>query len=199
MEHHFTQFAEDNRMWNAPIRYFVNFIQNPNQVAETLWTELDWQRRDTTPRSEYYWNKHGVPYAYGSGGFSRSYESQPLHPIIETINKQLAELVGFEFDVCFLNGYLDQKDHLGYHADDSPEMDDDKPIAIVSLGAEREIWFRDNNWQTMSKNHTDHVLLQNGSLCLMLPGMQDTHMHRIPKAGRALGRRISLTFRGYKA
>jgi hypothetical protein len=31
----------------------------------------------------------------------------------------------------------------------------------------------------------------------MLPGMQDTHYHRIPKSDREVGPRISLTFRGY--
>lgn len=178
--------------FNAPIEYIPKFISNPNDVAETLWNELDWQRRDKTPRSEYYWNVYGVPYAYGSNGFSRSYESQSLHPLIEEINTKLEALLGYKFDVCFLNGYKDQSDHLGWHADDSPEMDDSKPIAIVSLGAEREIWFRDN-----ANTASDRVLLENGSLCLMLPGMQDTHQHRIPKAGRVVGKRISLTFRGY--
>lgn len=197
MEYKLVNFTEDPRVWKVPIKYYPNFIKEPDTVAQTLWDELAWQRRESTPRYEYYWNRYEVPYAYGSGGFSRSYESQPSHPLIDDIRLKLAGMLGFEFDVCFLNGYKDQRDHLGYHADDSPEMDDNKPIAIISLGAEREIWFRDNNWETMVTDHTDQVLLQNGSLCLMLPGMQDTHQHRIPKAGRTVGKRISLTFRGY--
>ncbi|MNY73470.1 hypothetical protein D3C86_2122690 [compost metagenome] len=75
-------------------------------------------------------------------------------------------------------------------------MDDDRPIVIVSLGAEREIWFRPNT-DTM---HVDKLLLGHGSLCLMQPGMQDTHQHRIPKSPRHdCGARISFTFRGFKA
>ena len=31
----------------------------------------------------------------------------------------------------------------------------------------------------------------------MKAAMQDTHVHRIPKADRVVGPRISLTFRGY--
>jgi alkylated DNA repair dioxygenase AlkB len=96
-----------------------------------------------------------------------------------------------DFDVVFLNGYKDQSDQLGWHADDSPEMDDNRSIAIISLGAEREIWFRKNGETLIHK-----LLLENGSVCLMLPGMQDTHQHRIPKANHAVGKRISLTFRG---
>jgi alkylated DNA repair dioxygenase AlkB len=71
-------------------------------------------------------------------------------------------------------------------------MDDKRPIATISLGVEREIWFRPNNSTDITK-----VLLGNGSLCLMLPGMQETHQHRIPKAPFHCGERISLTFRGY--
>ena len=80
-------------------------------------------------------------------------------------------------DVCFINGYEDHRDHLGWHADDSPEMDDNRPIVTISLGAERFIWFRENT----NIDVIDKVLLGNGSACIMMPGMQDTHMHRIPK------------------
>lgn len=74
-------------------------------------------------------------------------------------------------------------------------MDDSRPIAIVSLGAEREIWFQraDPERRLITP---DKLRLGNGSLCLMAAGMQDTHQHRIPKAGRVVGPRISLTFRG---
>lgn len=73
-------------------------------------------------------------------------------------------------------------------------MDASRPIAIVSFGVEREIWFRPIN----SVNEITKLKLQHGSLCVMAPGMQDTHQHRIPKAGFQCGERISLTFRGYK-
>jgi alkylated DNA repair dioxygenase AlkB len=74
-------------------------------------------------------------------------------------------------------------------------MDDERPIAIVTLGAEREIWFCPNTDRT----DITKLVLGNGSLCVMAPGMQDTHWHRIPKAGFECGPRISITFRGYVA
>ena len=40
-----------------------------------------------------------------------------------------------KFEVCFLNRYHDQSDHLGWHADDSPEMDDSRPIGIVRISS----------------------------------------------------------------
>lgn len=201
-----------------PIVYTKDFLSNPNEYFTTLWSELAWVRSNL-PRREYYWNLNSEPYTYGKGVNAKTYQSQILHPLIEKIRLMLLESTGTDFNVCFLNGYEDQRDHLGWHSDDSPEMDNDSAIAIISLGAEREIWFRPNETETIkliyeSTLHTatlselaimkndiqkpTKVLLNNGSLCLMKPNMQSTHQHRIPKCDRVCGARISLTFRVYK-
>ena len=52
-----------------------------------------------------------------------------------------------------------------------------------------------NNESTHSS--PERVKLGHGSLRVMEAGMQDIHVHRIPKADRVVGPRISLTFRGY--
>jgi alkylated DNA repair dioxygenase AlkB len=178
---------------NTPIEYIPGFIANPDDAFQALWQELSWERRGSTPRREYYANDVAVPYMYGRGAGARQYEPQAWHPVMREIQASLEARTGTRFEVCFLNGYEDQSDSLGWHADDSPEMDDERPIGVVSLGAEREIWFRPQG----DKTEVTRQKLQHGSLCLMLPGMQDTHFHRIPKAGFTCGARISLTFRGY--
>lgn len=43
---------------------------------------------------------------------------------------------------CFLNMYEDGTDALGWHADDDPSIDHDKPIAVVTLGQGRMIHYR---------------------------------------------------------
>lgn len=177
----------------TPITYIPDFIEQPDAVFDSLWNSLDWVRHDNVPRREYYCSKSGQPYTYGRGAGVRTYESQPWNDTILDIKNRLQTLSDCEFDICFMNGYENQREHLGWHADDSPEMDDDRPIAIISLGAEREIWFCRQNEMA----DADKIILQNGSLCLMHPGMQNTHFHRIPKAGFECGPRISLTFRGY--
>jgi alkylated DNA repair dioxygenase AlkB len=170
----------------SPITYIPNFISKPNLMFEKLKADLNWVRRDSTPRSEYYINDFNVPYTYGRGRGEREYQPQVSHELIESIRQQLFELTQCRFEVCFLNKYSDQSDHLGWHSDDSPEMDDNRPIAIISLGAHMD-----------DKKAEERLKLENGSLCLMHAGMQDTHLHRIPKAGFVCGERISLTFRGY--
>lgn len=177
----------------APVTYIKHLVDDPDLAFNTLLNELQWVHAgDTVPRREYYVHNAGLPYIYGSGKFAREYQSQPDHPIIATIREQLQSTLGSVFDVVFLNLYEHERHHLGWHADDSPEMSDDHPIVTVSLGAEREIWFRENGSLDVEK-----LLLHNGSAAVMLPGMQDTHQHRIPKCDRVCGPRISLTFRRY--
>lgn len=177
------------------VSYKAAFVANPNAAFDVLWNELDWERRGSTPRREYYCNEIDVPYAYGRGAGEREYLPKAWHAALLEIKRAVEAELGVKFEVAFLNGYEDGRDHLGAHADDSPEMDDKRPIAIVTLGAEREIWFHPNE----NPKDVTKLLLENGSLCVMAPGMQDTHKHRIPKAGFVCGPRISITFRGYEA
>lgn len=175
------------------VRYLSGFIADPDAAFRELWDELDWERRGSTPRREYYSNDIPVPYTYGKGAGIRTYEARAWHPRMRAIQTAVQDITGVKLEACFLNGYENSRDHLGAHADDSPEMDDLRPIAIVTLGAQRNIWFFPNE----NPKDISVLPLESGSLCLMLPGMQDRYMHRIPKAEREVGPRISLTFRGY--
>lgn len=179
---------------SEPYSYISKLVSNPDDAYERLMAELDWvHASETTPRKEYYVHAQGLPYTYGMGKFARTYDSQPDHPVIADIREALFKELGVRFDVVFLNRYDTQHDHLGWHADDSPEMSDDHPIVTVSLGAERDIWFRPiSDLKAVTKLRLEH-----GSACVMLAGVQDTHHHRIPKHDRPCGPRISLTFRVY--
>lgn len=181
-----------------PIIYSPNFFTNADDLFKQL-KELAWVKRGNTPRQEYYCNDFDLPYVYGKGMYAREYEAQPYTPAIQEIREVCEKHAATKFEVCFLNRYLNQRDQLGWHADDSPEMDDARPIAIVSFGVEREIWFRPikSTETEMAEVKPERFVLGHGSICLMQPGMQDTWQHRIPKASFECGERISLTFRGY--
>jgi alkylated DNA repair dioxygenase AlkB len=183
-----------------PVTYIPNFVPDPDATFKAL-LELDWERRSDAPRCEYYCNDIAKPYVYGRERGRRTYEPRPYHEAILSIRRALEERAQSSFEVCFLNRYLNQSDHLGWHADDSPEMDDARPIGIVSLGVEREIWFRPTHASlpdgVLSAQDIQKLKLGHGSLALMSAGMQDHWQHRIPKASFQCGERISLTFRGY--
>lgn len=176
-----------------PIVYIPNFVENADEAFEKLKNELNWKRHGNTPREEYYSNDSGDPYSYGLTAYARIYEAEPWHEEMLKIRSKLENTVNCLMDVCFLNHYLNQKDHLGWHADDSPEMDHNRPIISISLGVERELWFRPNK----DPKEVLKVKLEHGSCCIMLPGMQKDFLHRVPKSDRDCGSRISLTFRGY--
>ena len=175
--------------------YVANVIKNPTEIFETIRNETRWVQVPLRPRAEYWSNDYDRDYAYGKEGPGRvTYKAQPWIPAMKEIRDFISTTTDYYLEGCFANYYKDSSDNLGWHADNDPGIDHDKPIAIVSLGAEREIWFRRNGEK--GTTHTSQ-LLGNGSLYMMSPGFQFSHQHRIPRASRQdIGPRISLTFRG---
>lgn len=178
--------------------YIKDFISEPvaTVMFDRLWNDLNWERRPDAPRREYWTNHFNRDYTYGKGAGIRTYKAQANHYWIGEVDAMLREKHCLYLEGCFLNGYEGARDWLGWHSDDDPGIDHDKPIAIVTLYRDhskqpRVIQFRDNDTQTV-----DTVELHHGSLYLMPPGFQATHQHRIPKAGFECSDRISLTFRG---
>ncbi len=187
----------------APVTYIPNFIASGQDFLMDLsWRLLPWEQRDGAPRRECWFNPYGLDYTYGSGEYARTYKSHDLRGegpawLVNVILQQLNASTGASYDCCFVNGYEHGRQHLGWHADDSPEMDDNHPIATVSLGAEREIWFRQTpTSQNANILSTEKLLLANGSAAIMHAGMQRSWQHRIPKSPVAeCGPRISFTCR----
>jgi alkylated DNA repair dioxygenase AlkB len=188
------------------VRLISGEIANPDDWFRSLATDLAWTRVDKTPRDEYFASDIGLPYTYGKNEGERTYEPSPWNAGLRWLQKQAefwtrAAGQPKKLEVVFLNKYNDGKDQLGWHADNSPEMDDARPIVIISFGAERDIWFRQNPSDDPLNTDTPEIAkvsLPNGSICIMPPGMQNTHQHRIPRSSlNVCGPRISLTFRGY--
>lgn len=177
-----------------PTIYYPNFVDPADKVwyFVRLHNELPWERRDSTPRSEYWYNDFGRPYTYGRGAGVRTYEAKGLHPIIREVRDLLFDKTGVYFEGCFLNRYDGKKDALGWHSDDDPGINHENPIAVVTLGNGREIQYRPIG---SPKTEKKSVFLEPGSLFIMKAGMQQTHLHQIPKAATEVGPRISLTFR----
>lgn len=144
--------------------------------------ELDWIRRDSAPRMEYWDTTLNKPYTYGRGRGERTYEPNKPSPEISFVRKKLYDDYGVFYHGCFLNKYVGNKDWLGWHSDDDIGIDHSKPIAVITLGASREI-----NWKPKSGKGYECIerqLLEDGSLFIMPAGMQDTHFHRIPKSDK---------------
>lgn len=180
-------------MSNQPI-YVPDFVvaEGASRAFNTMWDTLDWERRDGAPRREYWQNDYGLAYTYGKNEGERTYEAKRWVPIVDVWRNAINERYGYALDCCFINGYNDEKDSLGWHADDSPEMNPAQPVISLSLGEERNIMVRNNESREIETFRLGH-----GSLFIMPPGFQQTHQHKIPKGDRqGMGPRISLTYRG---
>lgn len=175
---------------NTPIVYDAEAFKNLVTEFDTYWNGLPWVDR-VAPRKEAFVATKPVAYTYGKSEYARTYHSSEIPEFMLGLWRDAEEFAGVKFELCFCNGYDDERNHLGWHADNSDSVDDARPILVISIGAEREIWFRDNE-----RTYVEKLLLKNGSGVLMLPGMQDTHEHRIPKHSAKCGPRISFTFRG---
>lgn len=174
--------------------YQNKYVDNSDEALTHL-LDLNWLDV-TEARLEYFMSDEPRKYIYGKPPFDREYTSSPYDDTVTKIQDKLNKEFDAKFNVCFLNRYNTQKNQLGWHADDSPTMDRDHPIAVVSFGAEREIW-----WKLQEDKGTippeQRQKLGHGSLFVMPARFQDSYFHRIPKADREVGVRVSLTFRRY--
>lgn len=174
--------------------YIDHFSQTPDAVLTHLLT-LNWLQV-TEARLEYFMSTEPREYTYGKGDFARTYKSEAYTPTVVALMDAL-NVQGHRYNVCFLNRYDTQKHQLGWHSDDSPTMDRNHPIAVISFGAEREIWWRKIGDKGVVPPE-NRQKLGLGSLFVMPAGFQDTHQHRIPRSDRECKTRISLTFRRYQ-
>lgn len=171
------------------------WMRQPDLILEILANHLNWLSV-TEARKEYFMSDVPRSYTYGKPPHAREYHAAAYTSLVLLMQNILNRTHGTEYNVCFLNRYDDQKNQLGWHADDSPSMDRDHPIAVVSFGAEREIWWKPKDQKGIVPMD-QRQKLEHGSLFIMPAGFQDTHLHRIPRADREVGMRISLTFRHY--
>lgn len=172
---------------------FAHALHCPDEILADL-LRLRWLSV-TEARQEYFMSDLPRLYTYGTPQHAREYHSSDYSPMVKLIQDSL-NACGWEYNVCFLNRYDNQKNQLGWHADDSPEMDRYHPIAVVSFGAEREIWWRLNDSPGVVPAG-QRQKLAHGSMFIMPAFFQDTYQHRIPRADREVGVRVSLTFRRY--
>ncbi len=158
-------------------------------------TAIPWIR-ETDARQECFMAHDSIKYTYGSGRGVRTYVSVPYNPVILDIQDQLNKSFNLDYNVCFLNRYDDSSQNLGWHSDDSPGMDHEHPIAVVSFGQPREIWVRKIGDHGVVPIE-NRFMLNHGSLFEMPKHFQQHWQHRIPKGDRVMWPRCSLTYRHY--
>lgn len=174
--------------------YIKNFVDNQLEMFNHL-LDLPWLEA-TEARKEYFMSASPISYTYGIARGARTYHSVDFTSQVQNLMNFINDKLNCHYDVCFLNRYDNKNQALSWHADDSPEMNANHDICVVSFGAEREIWWKlqDHKGEIPKENRQ---LLQNGSLFVMPAGFQQKYFHKIPRCDRSCSTRISLTFRNY--
>lgn len=173
--------------------YKENYIEK--SIFDHLSNDINWLQ-ERSARKEYFMSMEPLEYIYGLGINAKSYSSESFTEPVKNILDKLNTDFNCNYNVCFLNRYDNKTNALGWHADDSKEMNKEHSICVVSFGAEREIWYKDQAFKGVIPAENKQ-LLKDGSLYIMPAGFQELYFHRIPKSDKDVGIRISLTFRNY--
>ncbi|WP_227430676.1 alpha-ketoglutarate-dependent dioxygenase AlkB [Psychrobacter sp. I-STPA6b] len=166
------------------IKFYHDFLdtQSAEELFLYLIAQTDWNKQMATR----YTASFGVPYFYSG----MTYNIIEMPTKIRQIASTISELLELDINNCLLNYYLNGNSKMGYHSDDTSQLACGTGVAIVSLGATREMCFK----YKQDNTHTYQQLLTSGSLLYMDDSVQQHWLHAIPKCETDKGR-ISLTFR----
>ena len=175
-----------HRMFLAPVE--------ADRLLSALWDQLDWKqheimlfgRKVAQPRLSAWYGDPEARYRYSG----LQLEPLPWHPLLLGLKNKLEDHFRQEFNSVLANAYRDEKDSMGWHSDDEPELGAEPVVASLSLGSERRFLVRKKG-----DSHSSGLALGHGSLLLMKQGCQEIYQHSLPKTRQQSGLRINLTFR----
>ncbi|MFT5226642.1 MAG: alkylated DNA repair dioxygenase AlkB [Polaribacter sp.] len=128
------------------------------------------------------------PFDYTYSKVTRS--ALPWTSELLEMKKTVETISGETFNSCLLNLYHNGDEGMAWHSDSEKQLKPNGAIASVSLGAERQFFFKHKQ---SKESHS--TLLQHGSL-LVMKGVTQTHwMHRLPPTKKVNDPRVNLTFR----
>lgn len=156
-------------------------------IAETAWKAESitlWGKQHLQPRLTAW---HGeARYTYSG----LTLDPLPFTDLQLAIKAAVEEASGYRFNSVLLNYYRNERDSMGMHSDDEPELGPQPVIASVSFGETRTFILKHKR-----SKETVKVDLPSGSVLLMSGDTQRNWLHGINKSARSLNPRVNLTFR----
>jgi alkylated DNA repair dioxygenase AlkB len=134
---------------------------------------------------------------HGDAGTSYTYsgiahEPRPWTDTLTRLRHLVEAAADSRFNSVLLNYYRNEHDSMGLHADDEPELGSEPVIASLSLGEQRNLYFRHRSRRELK---TFNLALPSGSLLIMKGETQRNWKHGLRKLSRPCGPRVNLTFR----
>ncbi len=140
-----------------------------------------------SPRRSCWIGDPGLAYTYSRTRF----EPRPWPPVLQALRPRVDAAAGVAMNSVLANLYRDGADHMGWHADDEPELGPRPVIASLSLGATRRFVLRHRR----ERGRKAAIDLAHGSLLVMAGDLQSHWQHALNRTARPVGPRINLTFR----
>lgn len=167
-----------------------------DKLLQQLIADSAWQHEDITlfgkthpqPRLVAWYGDDGASYTYSG----TEHQPQPWTQELLHLKNIIEPLSASKFNSVLLNLYRNERDSMGLHADDEPELGAQPVIASLSLGEERTLYFRHRHRRDIK---TFNLPLGHASLLVMRGATQSNWKHGIRKLQRPLGPRVNLTFR----
>ena len=183
---------------DSDLLYFADALstREAKQYFDELLTQVQWREEEVTIWGRRYKQPRLVAW-YGDPGTTYSYSGSVLNPLpwtplLLTLRSRVEQLANTSFNSVLLNLYRTERDNMGWHSDDEPELGPQPVIASVSLGETRE-------FQLKHKKRKDlpiaRISLSDGSVLVMSGPTQASWKHCLKRETEKLGRRINLTFR----
>lgn len=160
-------------------------------IADVVWRQdkiVVWGRMYSQPRLVAWYGDRGSDYTYSGIRLT----PLPWTDLLLEVRRRVEAVTVASFNSVLLNYYRDNRDSMGLHSDDEPELGERPVIASVSLGEERTFLLK-HKVNKLAK--PVRLRLASGSLLLMMGETQRYWKHGIAKEARPCGPRINLTFR----
>lgn len=160
-------------------------------IAETPWRSekiVMWGREYVQPRLLAWYGDPGAAYTYSG----TRHEPVAWTPLLAELRRRVESAAGASFNSVLLNYYRNERDSMGLHSDDEPELGPEPVIASLSLGATRTLVLRHRTDRSIKNVR---IPLESGSLLVMRGPTQHRWQHGIAKLARPCGPRVNLTFR----
>ena len=174
----------------------LNLGRAPDTILRRLIADVPWRQENIVVWGKLYSQPRLVAW-YGDRGSDYTYSGIKLTPLPWTdllldIKTRVETVTAASFNSVLLNYYRDNRDSMGFHSDDEPELGERPVIASLSLGEERTFIMK-HKLNRLAK--PVRLRLASGSLLLMKGETQRYWKHGIAKESRPCGPRINLTFR----
>jgi alkylated DNA repair dioxygenase AlkB len=183
---------------DASVSYLPRLLlaTSPDELTRELIDTIPWESKAITlwgkqylqPRLIAWFGDAEARYTYSG----LSLEPRPWTDRLAEIRTAVEQASSTTFNSVLLNYYRNERDRMGMHSDDEPELGRNPVIASVSLGAERTFVLKHKSRRDLK---TVRLTLGSGSLLLMQGPTQHHWKHGLEVERTPCGPRINLTFR----